>query len=86
MCYNADILILKTANTACPSGPLTVEYHPKDMPTAVEISLDSKRYKMVKNDECSLRYSFYIKPSSHLFITSTLFLAVVKIYMHLEYC
>jgi len=43
MCYNADILILSTTNKACPTGPPTVKYYPKDMPTAVEISLDNER-------------------------------------------
>ncbi|KAL9951474.1 hypothetical protein ACROYT_G044139 [Oculina patagonica] len=38
MCYNADILILRTANIADP----TVEYHPKEMPTSVEIKLRSE--------------------------------------------
>ena len=38
MCFNSDILILRTANTASP----TVEYIPKDMPTTVEITLDSQ--------------------------------------------
>lgn len=38
MCYNADILILTTPNTACPK----VEYYPKEMPTTVEITTDSE--------------------------------------------
>ena len=44
MCYNADIQILTSGNTACLTGSPTVQYHPKEMPTAVEISLDSERY------------------------------------------
>jgi len=38
MCFNADILILRTANTASP----IVEYIPKEMPTIVEIRLDNQ--------------------------------------------
>lgn len=44
MCYNADIKIITTADTVCLSGCPRVEYHPIEMPTAVEISFDSKRY------------------------------------------
>ena len=36
MCYNVDVLILRTASIA----DLTVEYYPKEMPTTVEIALD----------------------------------------------
>jgi len=38
MCFNADILILRTANTGSP----TVKYIPKEIPTTVEIALDSQ--------------------------------------------
>lgn len=38
MCFNADILILGTANIASP----IVEYIPKEMPSTVEIRLDSE--------------------------------------------
>lgn len=38
MCFNTDILILGTANIASP----IVEYIPKEMPSTVEIRLDSE--------------------------------------------
>jgi len=38
MCFNADILILRTASRVSP----TVEFIPKELPTIVEIALGSQ--------------------------------------------
>ncbi|XP_068726711.1 uncharacterized protein [Montipora capricornis] len=49
LCYNADILILRPFQAkACPA----VKYHPKDLATTVEISLDTNRAPLKLSFSC----------------------------------